>query len=168
MFIEGEDPARFDAVKEALNQEHQPQTATEQLLVEKMAQHHWLSQRALDLQTSMMVLDYADPEVQKRVDNYTRYQVQHDRMFQRALHDLLKLRAERRKAQIGFESQKQAEAKTASLEAGEKRKTERHEIDIEIRKARLEREKSHAVVSALAAADKMEGCLPPGWEKIAA
>jgi hypothetical protein len=66
------------------------------------------------------------------------------------LHDLLKLRAEKRKAEIGFESQKAREAQAATSQAQEirreseeNRKVERHTIDIDIRKTRLDREKKH-------------------------
>jgi hypothetical protein len=52
--------------------------------------------------------------IQKNMNNYLRYQTQQERLFQRALHDLLKLRAEKRKEQIGFESQKRARRNKAA------------------------------------------------------
>jgi hypothetical protein len=65
-----------------------------------MAQHHWLSQRAQNLQTVEMDGTPFEDETMRRVNVFTRYQAHHDRLFQRALKDLLTLRAERRKAEI--------------------------------------------------------------------
>jgi hypothetical protein len=110
-FLEWENPDHFEQLLEALESEHQPKTATEFLLVEKMTQHYWLSQRAQQLQTLHMQDDPLDDEVMKRVAVYMRYQTQQERLFKSALADLLKLRAERIKEQIGFESQKRAQEK---------------------------------------------------------
>src|SRR5579875_1535886 len=74
----------------------------------KMLQHHWLAQRAQALASDCTRLDTFLPEVQKSLNTFVRYQALHERLFKSALHDLLKLRAERRKEQIGFESQKRA------------------------------------------------------------
>jgi hypothetical protein len=76
-----------------------------------MTQHYWLSQRAQQLQTLHMQDGPLDDEVMKRVAVYMRYQTQQERLFKSALADLLKLRAERRKEQVGFESQKRAQEK---------------------------------------------------------
>jgi hypothetical protein len=45
-----ENQAEFDNLLNALRGEHQPETPTEHLLVDQMAQHYWLSQRAQSLQ----------------------------------------------------------------------------------------------------------------------
>ncbi|MBV9248045.1 MAG: hypothetical protein JO227_02200, partial [Acetobacteraceae bacterium] len=45
-----ESQAEFDELKAALRNEHQPITPTETLLVDNMAEHYWLSRRALMLQ----------------------------------------------------------------------------------------------------------------------
>jgi len=81
-----------------------------------------------------MSFDSFAEATQKAVANFARYQALHDRLFQRALHDLLKLRAERRKEQIGFESQKRAQA-------NETRKAETHKLKTAMLEIRLEREK---------------------------
>jgi hypothetical protein len=126
-FLEWENPDHFEQLLEAFESEHQPKTPTECLLVEKMAQHYWLSQRAQEMQTSEMQLDPFDDEILKRVTVYMRYQTQQERLFKSALADLLKLRAERRKEQIGFESQKRAQ--------------EKHERTIAVLDARVARSK---------------------------
>jgi hypothetical protein len=147
----------FDTLQQALIAEHQPKTPTEEILVEKMVQHYWLNQRAQYLLTLEVSTDSFDTETHNASAIYIRHQAHHDRLFQRALHDLLKLRAEKRKAEIGFELQERAEAQETRRESGEKRKVERHSVDIDIRKARLEREQA-----------KLNGPLSPQKQKIAA
>jgi hypothetical protein len=148
--LEWEKAEDFDHLREALVDEHRPATPTEQILVDNMAQHYWLSQRAQSLHTAGMQDKPFDEDVQKGLAPYIRYQAHYDRLFQRALHDLLKLRAEKRKEQIGFESKKAKEAQAARSqtqeirrESEENRKLERHKVDMDIRKTRLDREKKH-------------------------
>jgi hypothetical protein len=135
----------LDHLREALIEEHQPTTPTEQILVDKMAQHFWLSQRAQCIQTGKMQNNPLDEDVQQALIPYVRYQAHHERLFQRALHDLLKLRAERRKEQIGFESQNARDAKESRSQAqeirrenNEKRRQEHHEKTVSLQNARIE------------------------------
>ena len=101
-----EDPAEFESLANGLAEEHQPSTATEHILVERMAQHLWLSQRAQNLQTCAI-------NDEKQFALMLRYQTNNDRGFHKCLNDLLKLRAEKRKQEIGFVSQKAKEAEEA-------------------------------------------------------
>jgi hypothetical protein len=128
--LDFEEQDEFDRVLSGLRFEHQPATMTESILVEKMAQSYWLSKRALYLQDQCstdgeLTLD----QQQKQLALFIRYQTTNDRAFHRSLNDLLKLRAERRRAEIGFESQKQKQAQESRREAAEKRKQERHKWD---------------------------------------
>ena len=120
----------------ALIEEHQPATPTEHILVERMAQHFWTAQRAMRLQ----FISFGDIDHGKQLALYMRYQTTHDRAFHKCLSDLLKLRAERRKAlesekklEIGFESQKHKqeihEARVRVLTA----QAENKELDTDIR-----------------------------------
>jgi hypothetical protein len=96
----------FDALRDALRNEHQPATPTEQLLVDGMAQYHWLRDRAMTLQQGCFDLETGKISDQKSFALYLRYETTHQRAFHKSLNDLLKLRAEKRKAEIGFESQR--------------------------------------------------------------
>jgi hypothetical protein len=137
LIIPGENPEEFEELLASFQTEHAPSTPTEQALIHKMAEHLWLSQRALSFQS----LCFTGPEVdQKQLALYLRYQSTHDRAFHKSLNDLLKLRKERRQEQIGFDSQKLKaleelrrqelhEAKIRSLHA----KAEHLEIDSDIR-----------------------------------
>ena len=76
-----------------------------------MAQHEWLRQRALHLQNLCFNAEGIVDEA-KQFSLYLRYQTTHERAFHKCLRDLLKLtksrlRAEKRKQEIGFESQEQ-------------------------------------------------------------
>ncbi len=115
-----EDQSGFDQLLDALRAEHQPSTATESLLVEGMAQHYWLKQRALRLQNGL-----PEPD-EKQLTLYLRYQTTNDRAFHKCLDQLLRLRAEQRKLEIGFESQERKKAEETRRQASEIRRQERH------------------------------------------
>jgi hypothetical protein len=167
--LEWESAEEFDAVKTALEQEHKPATPTEKIFAEKMVQHYWLAQRCTSFQTLVMSDDTSDPEqVMRTIDRYIRYQTHHQRQFQQALSSLLKLRAETRKAEIGFVSQKAAEAQETRRAAAETRKTALHTVAMEIKKQRLEREKYNPMMAAMKAGEKMSTELPPNWQELAA
>jgi len=125
--LEWEDRAAFDQLLNGLREEHQPSTPTEQILVDNMAEHHWLSQRAVLLQNLCFQIE--EPACQssdheKQLALYMRYQTTHQRAFHKCLDQLLKLRAARQKEERGFESQKQ--------------KQEIHEVRVRIAKATTE------------------------------
>jgi hypothetical protein len=114
------------------------------MLVEKMAQHFWLSQRV------QMLVDLSkDPDNnaghEKQFALFLRYQTTNDRAFHKCFDQLLKLRAEKRKRRLdeaalyqraedskkAFESQKRSEA-------SEERKREAHEAKVRLANARAE------------------------------
>ncbi len=111
VLLDWESEADFARLEQALWDEHQPETTTEKLLVGKMAQHYWLAQRAITIQSMAMHAGPFAPGAEGRVTTYLRYQAQHERAFRQALADLLKLRSEKRKQEIGFESEKRKDAK---------------------------------------------------------
>jgi hypothetical protein len=121
-----ESPKEYAALLTGLREEHQPSTMTEQMLVEKMAQHFWLSQRAQR---------FADVSLETQDDKqlalYLRYQTTNDRAFHKCLDQLVKLRAEKRKQEIGFESQKQKQAAA-------ERQQEMHEARVRLANAKAE------------------------------
>jgi hypothetical protein len=103
-----EDQAEFFQFKLRLYDEQNPQNETECILVRRMLESEWLRRRAILLQT----ICYADGFLQqeKHFALYMRYQSMHERGFYKALNELQKLRNEKRKEQIGFESEKRAAA----------------------------------------------------------
>ena len=121
--LPGEKQEDFDALLSGLRSEHEPASITETLLVEKMAQSWWLRTRALLLQNTCFTEDSVD---QKQLALYLRYQTANDRAFHKALNELLKLRAERRKIEIGFESQQRTAEEHTRRQAVEKRRQELH------------------------------------------
>ena len=165
--LDWEIPERFDALKQAFEAEHQPATVTEHVLVETMVQQYWLAQRSLCLQTNVMAEDLSEGGI-KAMNTLSRYHAQHQRHFQQALAQLQKLRAEKRKAEIGFVSQKAAEAEETRRAAAETRKAEEHKITMEIKRQRCDREKSLTTMAAIKAADKMHESLPPNRQELAA
>jgi hypothetical protein len=99
-----EDQSDYDNLLKSLQDEHEPVTPTEELLLLSMAQHRWLFGRAMRLQESCF-----DPETGKIADQkmfslYLRYANTHERAFHKCLTDLVKARNESKKLTLGFES----------------------------------------------------------------
>jgi low affinity Fe/Cu permease len=119
----------YDTLLAALRASLNPPGPFEQLLVEKMAQHQWLAQRALVLQEMCFQRDVPDCDSEKKLALYLRYQTTHERAYHKYFDQLLRLRAETRKNEIGFESQK-------AREAAETRKQEVHEARVRLANAK--------------------------------
>ncbi len=114
--LASEDPLGFEALKQRLTDEHLPTTETESILVNAMAESHWLAARAQRLQDTCV-----DPVSGVITDRpmaslYLRYQTTHTRAFHKNLSDLLKLRSERRKDKIGFEAHQMQKEKHSRQE----------------------------------------------------
>jgi hypothetical protein len=117
-----EDQEEFNLLVTRLRAEHQPTIAFETDLIEKMAQHFWLAQRAVLLQEICFDRETPFCECQKQLALYLRYQTTHERAFERCVKELRSLRNESRKQKIGFESQKGKQAEEARREANENRR----------------------------------------------
>ena len=133
--LASEDPAGFEALKQSLAEEHLPTTETESILVTAMAESHWLSNRAQNLQAACFdetTGQIADP---KLFSLYLRYETTHTRAFHKSLNDLLKLRAERRKTGLGFEAQKRKNEELRVKNERHELKKEHHEWDIRLKDA---------------------------------
>jgi hypothetical protein len=122
----------------ALREEHKPSGITETILVDKMAQAFWLTKRAVVLQHITFNHELPGCSNPKRLALYLRYETTHDRIFHKCLNELLKLRAEKRKQEIGFESQQQKKADQTRREAGENRKHELHRFAVLLAKAKVD------------------------------
>ena len=111
--LTSEDPAAFASLKKSLEDEHKPVTETEIILVNRMVESEWLSRRSQRLQDTYINPDTGLATDEKQFNLYKRYKTTHDRAFHKCLNDLLKLRSEKRKADLGFEAQR---VKTERLE----------------------------------------------------
>ena len=112
----------YETLRNEFIAEHQPATLTEQTLVEDMAQSHWLRKRAILLQEMCFNPDAPIADEPKELALYLRYQGTHDRAFYKALNQLQKLRADKRKQEIGFVSQQRKEAEETRRQARDKRR----------------------------------------------
>ena len=109
--IPGESHEAFIALLDELLIEHQPASPTEEILVEKMAQTQWLTQRALNLQGEAF-LELAlrqESGIPKHLGLLIRYYTTADRAFHRAHNELIKAQKQREKSEIGFVPQKAAQ-----------------------------------------------------------
>jgi hypothetical protein len=116
-----EDPNGFEALRASLIADHQPTNETESILVNEMAESHWLANRAQNLQAGCFDPNTGQVSDAKTFSLYLRYQTTHTRAFHKSLSDLLKLRAESRKTQNGFEAQQRKQEELRI-------KIERHEM----------------------------------------
>jgi hypothetical protein len=96
----------YNNLLKSLQEEHQPETATEHLLVLSMAQHRWLLDRATRLQDTCFDPITGELTNEKLFALYLRYATTHERAFHKCLATLLTNRIQNEKSQIGFESQK--------------------------------------------------------------
>ncbi len=140
--LDWEDADRYCELLFQLHQEHQPETMTECILVERMTQHQWLSLRALRLQDICFNMDVPVCDQEKQLALYLRYGTTHDRAFHKCLADLLKLRAQKSKEQRGFVSQQRQEA-------AESRKEELHAARVAVltSKKRVQEQKTERKAS---------------------
>jgi hypothetical protein len=154
-----EDHLAFEDLLLSLKLEFSPSTETEEALVTAMAQHHWLTQRALRLQQPRFetaVETGAAPDA-KQLGLYLRYQSTHDRAYHKALSQLLRLRSDRRRSEIGFESQKarneMQQAKLAAfVEAQQAKQTQAaraQEMKEELHAAKLRKAEARASYAEL-------------------
>jgi hypothetical protein len=88
VLLPGEDVKEWVQLVDDLNGEFQPASRTERILVNDMAQSHWLTQRAINLQTNHI----EDP---KAFALFLRYQTTHHRAYYRALKQLQALQKAR-------------------------------------------------------------------------
>src|SRR5690348_6799521 len=111
-------------------QEHQPETPTEEALVQAMAEHHWLRHRAMRLEEACF--DYTTGQIidERKLALYLRYQTTHERAFHKALNDLLTLRVEQRKVELGCERQQHAQTNETRRQERHEMKKERHKWEI--------------------------------------
>ena len=128
---------------DGLRHEHQPISPTETLLVENMAKHFWLGQRALRLQEFCFhaELPTVDSNFEKQFALYLRYQTTHERAFHKCLNDLRKLRAQ--------QSRELAESNARRRDhAAEVRRQEMHEARLEAVQAKTELVKTKTALTA--------------------
>jgi hypothetical protein len=92
-----ESQSDFDTVLASLREEHNPQSATEDMLVSRMAEHAWLIRRAQQLQDAAILAGD-----DRKLALYLRYGTSNERAFSKCLNDLLRIARHARE----FESQR--------------------------------------------------------------
>ena len=137
ILLPSEDKNGFEALKASLAAEHEPSTETESILINGMAESHWLANRAQTFQNTCL-----DPQTGRITDAalftlYLRYQTTHTRAFHKCLNDLVKLRSERRKTENGFEAQERKKEELRIQNERHEMKKEHHYWDVRIKDAQF-------------------------------
>jgi len=122
-FVKGEDPAVFNLLLDDLISEHQPATPTEQILVEQMAHHHWISLRATRLQDREIEFHLQIRMTPVNLGLFIRYQTSAERSFHKSHTELLKAQKQRQNSKIGFESKRPEVAPEAPAKSDPKTPT---------------------------------------------
>jgi hypothetical protein len=130
----------YSILRVSLQQEHRPETQTEHMLVDRMAQHHWLRNRAEALESGCFRDDGTVNE--KGLALYMRYRTSHERAFHKCLTELLKLKAEKKKEQIGFESQKRISEEHTRKQEQHQMAKKYHEVDLLLAEAKVEHQQA--------------------------
>jgi hypothetical protein len=128
--LTSEDPAGFEALKQSLAGEYKAGTPTEFILVNAMAESHWLADRAQRLLDTCIDPGTGAITNEKLFSLYLRYQTTHKRSFHKSLSELTKQRSEKRKAEIGFEAQNARNDQNA-------RKNALHDVDVHMKETDL-------------------------------
>ena len=105
VLLEDESKEEYSQSLAAFQDEWKPANPTEQDLVERLASKQWLRRRAMKLQKLYLahngqILDYDQFAL------YRRYEAQHERAYNKALADLIRLHGLRLRQENGFESQR--------------------------------------------------------------
>jgi hypothetical protein len=116
--------------------EHRPENETERILVDRMAQHHWLRSRAQAFESGCFKDDGTLDD--KRLALFMRYRTSHERAFSKCLNELLKLRAEKRKVEIGFESQKRVKEEHTRKQEKQGMANEHHKWELLLAEAKVD------------------------------
>jgi hypothetical protein len=138
--LPSESAEAYSILRATLLSEHRPETETEKILVDRMAQHHWLRSRAEALESGCFRQDGTLDD--KRLALFMRYRTSHERAFHKCLAELLKLRAEKRKTEIGFESQKRISAEQTRKQEQHEMAKEHHKWDILLAEAKLDHQQA--------------------------
>jgi hypothetical protein len=135
-FLEGESKEAYAKNLADFQNEWKPDTATEHDLVQRLATRQWLRRRALKLQNQFLAPDGTITN-EKQFALYNRYETQHERAYNKALADLMRLKSLRLREQNGFESQKRKDEIHAFKIKALKDREYRNQLLILEREARL-------------------------------
>ncbi len=166
VLAEVEQQENLNAFLHQLMEDEQPVGQAEIELVVKMAEHTWLSKRALRMQNNCFTLDAKTPEharngeipvaVDYHLERYVRYHAAHDRAYQRASAELQKRKKARQLAEIGFASQKRLIA--------ESRQAEKHAVHMATANLRTQREDLRRQREEMKLANDLAKLLPAGFD----
>jgi len=106
LLLPTEDPAKFAALQTSLRVEHAPATPTEEFLVDNMAKHQWLMDRAIRLQSEAIQNDDSN-----KLALYLRYQTANHRAFHKSLTTLGLQRKQSTKFDVQFVSKTEKQRK---------------------------------------------------------
>ena len=133
-----ESQEHFEHLISQLTSDQKPVGALETELIRKMAEAMWMRDRAVQLHNASFSVErtpeqirnnQVEVEMTESLDHFLRYEAHQDRIFRRALADLLKLQKQRGLREIGFERQQRAQAEETRRAKREEREARREKLD---------------------------------------
>ncbi len=107
LVMPGEDPAAYASLEQSLLAQFQPANPVETILVTEMAQHHWLANRAIRLQSEVLSpTNRKRGEIPDSLAVLHRYQISNQRAFHKCLATINAMRKEQLAAEKQFVSQR--------------------------------------------------------------
>jgi hypothetical protein len=136
ILLQSESKEEYSQRRAGFQKEWRPSTQTEQDLVDRLATSQWLRRRAMRLQTQFLAPDgqILDP---KQFALYNRYATQHERAFNKALSDLMRLRSLQLREQNGFESNRRKDELHAYKIQAAKNRELKMQLTIQVKERRL-------------------------------
>jgi hypothetical protein len=149
ILLGSESKEEYTQRRTGFQKEWRPATQTEQDLVDRLATSQWLRRRAMKLQAQFLAPDgqILDP---RQFALYNRYATQHDRAFNKALSDLMRLRSLQLREQNGFESNRRKDELHAYKIQAAKDRERRNKLVLEEKERRLALVQSKLTPAAIA------------------
>ena len=104
--LPSEDGAQYHLMLFDFMEEHKPETPTEFALLHALSEALWLRNRAQNYQNTCFDQTTGALVNEQRLALFLRYETTYNRAFNSALNQILKLKAEKRQAELGFVAQK--------------------------------------------------------------
>jgi hypothetical protein len=137
ILLESESKQEYLDSLKGFQKEWRPATQTEESLVNRLATSQWLRRRATRLQTQFLAPDGHILDL-KQFALYNRYAIQHERAFNKALSDLIRLRSLQLREQNGFESNRRKDELHAYKIQAAKDREKRTQLVIQDKELRLQ------------------------------
>ena len=155
--LPSEDGAQYHLMLFDFMEEHKPETPTEFALIHALSESLWLRNRAQNYQNACFDQTTGALVNEKHLTLFLRYENTDNRAFNSALNQILKLRAEKRKAEVGFEAQEHKQQAELRAEEQHQMKKDAHYWEVLKKDAEACHQISQNLIQKMAAGEQNPG-----------